>query len=110
MTHSVTRSEVNRLILWMYATPVLFSWALLSTLPIFGIFTNDATTLSIIGDVAFLATSFLALFGLFLVLSLSATRENKDKVNGAMQGRVGLLSAYATVWLVGYFVFKQYIV
>ncbi|MEL6285175.1 MAG: hypothetical protein AAFQ18_03115 [Pseudomonadota bacterium] len=110
MAYSITRGEVDRLILWMYATPVLSSWTLASTLPFFGLFKADATALSITGDIVFLATSFVALGGLFAVLSLSAKPEHKDSVNQSIRGRVGLVSLYATVWLVGYFLFKQYVV
>ncbi len=110
MPAMVTREEVNRIVLWMYATPVLFTWALLSWLPLFGLFIEGASVLSIAGDIVFLATGFVALAGLFAILSLSARPEEKDAVNQSLRGKVGWLSAYATAWLVGYWAFKSFLV
>lgn len=110
MQPMVTRAEVNTICLWMYATPVLFSWALLSWLPFFGLFIEGASALSLAGDAAFFATSFVALAAVFATLSFSAKPQHKDEVNQLLRGKVGLLSAYATLWLVGYWAFKHFVV
>ncbi len=106
----ITRAEVNRVFLWMYATPVLTSWSIASFLPVFGLFKAGATALEKTGDVVFLATGFVALAGLWAVLSLSARPEAKDAVNGVLRGRVGPLTAYATLWISLYWAFKAFVV
>lgn len=108
---TLSHSGVARLFLWMYAAPVLGFWTMLSFLPLAGMLIDGATPLSIIGDVAFFACGFGGLFSLnLLAVYFAAGREQRTLVLGFMRGRVGLVSAYATLWLVSYWLFKYLVV
>jgi len=108
---SLSHSGVARLFVWMYAVPVLGFWVMLSFLPLAGVLVEGATTLSIIGDGLFFVLGFGGLFSLnVLALFFAAGRDQRTLILGIMRGRVGLVSAYATVWLVGYWLFKYLVV
>jgi hypothetical protein len=108
---TLSHSGVARLFLWVYAVPVLGFWAMLSFLPLAGALIDGATPLSIIGDVAFFACGFGGLFSVnLLAVYFAAGRDQRTRVLGVMRGRIGLVSAYATLWLVGYWLFKYLVV
>lgn len=108
---TLNHSGVGRLLLWMYAAPVLGFWVMLSFLPLAGVLIDGATPLSIIGDVAFFACGFGGLFSVYLLtVYFAAGREQRTLVQGVMRGRIGLVSAYATLWLSGYWLFKYLVV
>jgi hypothetical protein len=100
---------VARLVLWVYTAPVLTLWALLSFIPIAGIFIEGASTISKAGDVIFLALGFGGLLTGYIVVLFLAAPGFRTKVFGALRGRVGAVSAYASAWLFGYGLFKYLI-
>jgi len=105
------RGSISRLLLWTYAAPVVTAWAILSFIPIFGLFIQGATVLSIIGDTLFLIFGFAGLFSIYVfAIFCAAGRENKSRISRLLQGRIGLLAGYATVWLSAYWLFKYFIV
>lgn len=102
---------IARLFLWVYAAPVLGFWVMLSFLPLAGILIDGATPVSIVGDAVFLALGFGGLFTLYLAaLFFAAGRDVRTAIYGSLRGRVGLVSGYATIWLVGYWLFKYLVV
>lgn len=102
---------IARLFLWVYAAPVLGFWVMLSFLPLAGILIDGATPVSIVGDAIFLALGFGGLFTLYLTaLFFAAGRDVRTAIYGSLRGRVGLVSGYATIWLVGYWLFKYLVV
>lgn len=108
---SLSHRGVARLFLWMYAVPVLGFWAMLSFLPLAGVLIDEATTLSITGDAVFFVLGFGGLFSVYLLaLYFAAGGEHRTLIFGYMRGRVGMLTAYATLWLVAYWLFKYLIV
>lgn len=106
----LSRAGINRLTLWMYAVPVLSTWFIASFVPLFGLFQPEASVWAKIIDAAFLAGGFGGVLGLFVVAVLSAKPGMQSSVLRAGKGKVGLLSAYATVWLVAYWLLKAYVV
>ncbi len=108
---TLSHGGIARLFLWMYAAPVLGFWVMLSFLPLAGVLIDGATTLSIIGDVVFFLLGFGGLFSLnLLALYFAAGSEQRTLILGIMRGRIGLVSVYATAWLVGYWLFKYLVV
>lgn len=104
-------TSIARLLLWVYAAPVVTAWAIVSFLPVFGIFIEGAPTVSIVGDAVFLLSGFAGLFALYVfAIFCAAGPVQKSKVSRILQGRIGLLSAYATVWLTAYWLFKYFVV
>lgn len=103
-------SVVTRIFIWTYATIALPTWALLSSLPLFGVFIEGATATERLGDVVFLLTGFLTLAGLWGALALIASPGGKASVAGILRGKIGLVTAYATTWLAAYWVFKSFFV
>ncbi|MEL6663216.1 MAG: hypothetical protein AAFR33_09445 [Pseudomonadota bacterium] len=106
----LSRAGINRLCLWMYATPVLAFWAIVSFIPLFGLLQPEASVWAKIVDAAFLASGFGGVITLFVAAVLSAKPDMQSAVLRAGKGRVGLLAAYATVWLVAYWLLKAYVV
>lgn len=105
------RVSIPRLLLWTYGAPVVTAWAMLSFLPVFGLLIEGASITSIVGDVLFLLSGFAGLFGAYvLAIFCAAGRENKSRLSKLMQGRIGFLAAYATVWLAAYWLFKSFLV
>ena len=103
-------SEATRIFVWAYATIALSTWALVSSLPLFGLFIEDATATERLGDVAFLLTGFFALAGLWGAIALIASPGSKASVAGILRGKPGLVAAYATLWMLAYWGFKSYVV
>ncbi|MFN3314686.1 MAG: hypothetical protein ACK46Q_14640 [Hyphomonas sp.] len=104
------RISITRLLLWTYAAPVVTAWAVLSFLPVFGLFIEGASITSIVGDILFLLFGFAGLFGAYVFAIFCATgRENKSRISRLMQGRIGFLAAYATIWLTAYWLFKYFL-
>jgi hypothetical protein len=107
----LSHGSVAQVFLWVYAAPVVSFWVMLSFLPLAGMLIDGATPLSIIGDVVFFLLGFGGLFSLnLLALYFAAGSEQRTLILGFMRGRVGLVSVYATVWLVGYWLFKYLVV
>ncbi|MEM1106597.1 MAG: hypothetical protein AAGH87_09430 [Pseudomonadota bacterium] len=106
----LSRAGINKITLWLYAIPVLTTWALVSWVPLFGLFKPEASVMAKIIDVAFLGTGFVALISLFVLAVLAAKPEMQSQVLRSGRGKVGLLAAYATVWLVAYWLLKAYAV
>lgn len=108
---NLTHGSVARLFLWVYAAPVLGFWVILSFIPLAGLFIEGSSPVSAIGDAVFLALGFGGLFTLYLAaVFFAAGRDVRTKIYGSLRGRVGLVSVYATLWLVGYWLFKYLIV
>ncbi|MEO0464942.1 MAG: hypothetical protein AAF216_00240 [Pseudomonadota bacterium] len=107
---NISFSVATRIFLWAYATIVLPTWALISSLPLFGLFIEGATDVERLGDAAFLFTSFFALAGFWGALALIAAPGGKASVSGFLRGKPGFVSAYATLWMVAYWGFKSLIV
>lgn len=108
---NLTHGSVARLFLWVYAAPVLGYWVILSFIPLAGLLIEGSSSLSVIGDAVFLALGFGGLFTLYLAaVFFAAGRDVRTKIYGSLRGRVGLVSGYATLWLVGYWLFKYLIV
>lgn len=105
----ISFSVATRIFLWAYATIALSTWALVSSLPLFGLFIEDVTATERLGDVAFLLTGFFALAGLWGALALIAAPGGKASVAGFLRGKPGLVSAYATLWMLAYWGFKSFI-
>ncbi|MEM1152383.1 MAG: hypothetical protein AAGI03_17880 [Pseudomonadota bacterium] len=106
----LSRAGINRITLWLYATPVLVTWALASFTPLFGLLKPEASVMAKIVDAAFLAGGFGGVIALFVAAVLSAKPEMQSTVLRAGKGKVGLLAAYATIWLVAYWLLKAYVV
>lgn len=108
---SLSYRGIARLFVWMYAVLVFSFWVMLSFLPLAGVLIEGATTLSIIGDAVFFVLGFAGLFSVYLLaLYFAAGREQRTVIFGFLRGRVGLVTAYATLWLIGYWLFKYLIV
>lgn len=107
----LSHGSVAQVFLWVYAAPVVSFWVMLSFLPLAGMLIDGATPVSIIGDAVFLALGFGGLFTLYLTaLFFAAGRDVRTRFYGSMRGRIGLVSGYATLWLVGYWLFKYLVV
>jgi len=106
----LSRDSVNTITLWLYAIPVLSTWAIVSFIPLFGMLQPEASVWAKIVDAAFLAGGFGGVITLFIAAVISAKPDMQSTVLRAGRGRVGLLSAYATVWLVAYWLLKAYVV
>lgn len=101
---------VSRIFLWMYGTVVVPIWAMVSFVPMFGLLIPDASIAEKLVDLAFLSTGFVAAAGLYGVAVISANPGQSKKVFAFLRGRIGLVTAYATVWLVGYWLLKGFVV
>lgn len=105
------RNSISRVLVWTYAAPVVTGWAIISFLPLFGIFIADASIGSIAGDIFFFVAGFGGLFSIWvLAIVCAAQREDKSRIARIMQGRIGLIAAYATLWLTAYWLFKFFLV
>ncbi|MDZ7628348.1 MAG: hypothetical protein U5J99_08040 [Parvularculaceae bacterium] len=107
---NLSRGSVVRSLVWVYSAPVLGFWVMVSFIPLAGMLIEGASLTSIIGDLIFLALGFGGLFAGYLLMFAFAQPEMRTKVAGSLRGRVGLLSAYATIWLSGYWLFKYLVV
>ncbi len=104
-------SSVSRIFLWVYAAPVLTTWAIVSFLPIAGVLIDGVSLISMLGDALFFLLGFAGLFTVYLfALYLTADRSLRTKILKAPQDRVGFFATYATLWLVGYWLFKFLVV
>lgn len=107
MMSALNRSSIVRAIMGVCAAPVIVTWAIVSFLPLSGVLVEGASTGSRVGDALFFATGFGGLFALYLLLIvLAAGAVQRRRIMQALSGRLGLVAAYATVWLVGYAAFR----
>lgn len=106
----LSRGDVNRIFLWTLAVPVLGAWPMVSALPVFGLFQTGAPALSIAGDLLFLAAGFWGLGTVYAVAVFSARPGLTPALQGALRGRVGLVTAYALAWMTLYWLFKGFVV
>ncbi len=106
----LSRGDVNRILIWTLAVPVLGTWPLVSALPVFGVLQQDASALSLTGDIMFLAAGFWGLGTLYFVAVLSARPSIAPALQGALRGRAGLVTVYALAWMTLYWLFKGFLV
>jgi len=108
---SSLKTDINAIIVWTIATPVLAAWMLLSILPLFSLFGPDQTALTIALDIAFLGTGFYAfLFGLIAARAMAANFEARESVMSAVRGAGLKLAAYGGLWLLAYWGYRAFVV
>lgn len=100
------RLDVRKLLVWSYNVPVVSAWALVSFLPVVGLFQKGASTAAVIGEVLFLATGLIGLGGGAAALSLLVAPENLIRLQSPLKGRPGVLAIYTTIWLAAYAAFQ----
>ena len=101
MSH-VSRKDISRLIIGICAVPILSVWALVSFLPIAGLLGPEKPLIFAVADVLFLLTGFGALLAALVAAVLFARPQARGTVKASLKGRLGLITAYATVWLALY--------
>lgn len=102
------RNDVNRILFWCFATLVLGTWALCGFLPFAGLLIEGASPLFLVGQAAFLLTGFVGVLGLVLLAQLLTPAGGGNTARRMLSGRIGLLTAYATVWLITFGLFVYF--
>jgi|GEM_PF-1912533 len=102
------RSDVNRILFWCFATLILGAWALCGFLPLAGLLIDGASPLFLLGQAAFLLTGFVGVLGLIILAQLLTPAGGGNTARRMLSGRIGQLTAYATVWLVAFGLFVYF--
>ena len=91
--------DVRKRLVWTYNAPVVSVWALVSFLPVVGLFHKEASTVALIGEVLFLATGLIGVGCLAATLALLVPPEGRGRLPNPLKGRPGVLAIYTTVGL-----------
>ncbi len=101
---SLLQRDINEVIIWCIATPVLSTWALVSLLPMVSVITAWGDLIATLIALAFLGTSAFALVGIAVGYRFFLW-QNAVAPGLPREGRTGLvavLTAYALVWMAFY--------
>ncbi|MEO1015157.1 MAG: hypothetical protein AAFX08_08215 [Pseudomonadota bacterium] len=104
------KDEINLLVQWTVATPILATWFLASMLPVFGLFDANRTAVTMSLDILFFAIGFYPLLGAFIGSRLVAHNlASRDTIGEATHGAGLTLAAYAFFWLTAYSIYRYLI-
>lgn len=99
--------DVNSVIAWTIATPVLFLWALLSFMPVFSLFGLSRSALTITADILFFGAGFYGLVAVYIFAQVtSSSQQARDMIVNNVRGNGLKLAAYAAVWLFLYAAYR----
>jgi hypothetical protein len=107
---AISRESVAQAVVGVYAALILSFWGLLSFLPLAGVLIDGASPISIVGDVIFFALGFGGFATAYILALFVAQPAFRVRIYASLRGRVGLVSVYATIWLVAYWLFKFLVV
>ncbi len=104
------KDEINLLVKWTVATPILATWFLASMLPVFGLFDAKRTALTMSMDILFFLIGFYPMLALFVGSRLIAHNlAARDTIGDATHGAGLTLAAYAFFWLTAYSIYRYLI-
>ncbi|MEL6365150.1 MAG: hypothetical protein AAFR11_09965 [Pseudomonadota bacterium] len=97
------RNEIIRAAGGAIAAPILAIWAIVSILPVFAFFDGGVGFYEAILEIAFLGAGAAGLGGLYgLAWIVASGDEGRRVLIRFTGGRMGLLTGYASLWLVAY--------
>ena len=99
--------DIRKLIVWSYNVPVASVWAIVSFLPVVGLFQKEASMTAVIGELLFLATGAIGVGSIAAGLSLMVAPEHRSALPNPVKGRPGVIAMYTTLWLAAYAAFQM---
>lgn len=100
--NQLSKDGVTQIILWAAAAPIIGTWALVSFIPVSGLF-DPESLVDLFVEILFLATGFAGLFGVLVFAAFTKEASTDASVlRPSGNKRAITLSAWAIAWMTAY--------
>lgn len=105
---SAGRLDIKSLIGWSYVVPVGSVWAIVSFLPVVGLFEKGASSVALLGEFFFLASGLVGIAGIVFALRMLVAPQRRSELPNPLKGKPISIAIYTTLWLASYAAFQYF--